>query len=521
MAILATNQLPVLYGSPVAPRRSRLAAFAGQPVLQQIDPTADLRSQQITAGGPAPETSRQAAEARNRVSSFSGYSPYTAPNVNDQYTDRANQYATAAYQSGQFSPLPNTSTAPVQATLDQLRGLVGRFGQVGGGLSYGPDVGQLRGALTSRLQNLEGPDRSQLAKEALSLYEQESEPGYQQRLRQVGQQAAAQGRIGAGMTTSELGDVTTLRERELARRRQETALRTAGETLADRLASAQAVQGGISTLGGLDQAAAQAALQGQGLQLSGLGQGADVLRGLASDQLTLARLPRTEAEEAARLGLEQGRFTSGLAEQAFGMGRGLRGEQREDEAARFGREQAELDARRGIFGDLVGYEGQEFGRAQTRADELRGERGYQTGQAQQGIENAIRQRALEDQLVSSGTGRNIDVLRNLYDLGYGSDPTEAFRYQGGVEQEAANQAFGGAGDLLSTILQQQAQRRAGAGSPSTVNFPTINLPPIGPFGNQPMNWQPRSELAAGRLPFGGFRAATRPPPYGSFRRGGY
>jgi hypothetical protein len=132
----------------------------------------------------------------------------------------------------------------------------------------------------------------------------------------------------------------------------------------------------------------------------------------------------------------------------------LREEDRGERDARFGLENANLNARRGIFGDLSGRESQIFGQNQGLREELRGERGYQTEQAQQGIENAVQQRMLEESLLGSEFGRSMDTADLYGKLGYGyaGDPTQALGEAAGNYQGQADTAFGGIGDLLSQYL---------------------------------------------------------------------
>jgi len=90
-----------------------------------------------------------------------------------------------------------------------------------------------------------GPDLTAAAQEKLRLLEEQSQPGFERALQQVGQKAAALGRLGAGMTTSELGDVTTTRERALSDARRQ---------LASELAFAQGGENraNLSSLSGLE-----------------------------------------------------------------------------------------------------------------------------------------------------------------------------------------------------------------------------------------------------------------------------
>ena len=76
--------------------------------------------------------------------------------------------------------------------------------------------------------------RSELAQQTFDLIREQGDRGFAADLRQVGQGAAKFGRIGAGMTTSELGDVSTRREEFLGRAQRDLAIQTAGSEFADR-----------------------------------------------------------------------------------------------------------------------------------------------------------------------------------------------------------------------------------------------------------------------------------------------
>jgi hypothetical protein len=89
----------------------------------------------------------------------------------------------------------------------------------------------------------EGPDRGKLASDIFSQVEETSRPEYERQLQDVGRKASALGRIGAGMTTSELGDVQSNREKYLGNIKRSLASEAAGASLSDRLARLGAQQG--------------------------------------------------------------------------------------------------------------------------------------------------------------------------------------------------------------------------------------------------------------------------------------
>lgn len=87
------------------------------------------------------------------------------------------------------------------------------------------------------------PDRQALAAQAFQLLRDQGEPAYQQAVRQVGQNAAKFGRIGAGMTTNDLTGLEASRERDLSQAARGLSLDAAGSTLSDTLAKLQGLSG--------------------------------------------------------------------------------------------------------------------------------------------------------------------------------------------------------------------------------------------------------------------------------------
>ena len=124
-----------------------------------------------------------------------------------------------------------------------------------GGVSFGGDVGRARELAAQGLESsFSSPDRVKLASDAYDQLVQRGQPEFDQRIRGVAQKAGALGRVGAGLTTNDLTDVNSQRERELSLARQELGTRAAGETMQDiqdrvRLASDVASSGGNLDLG--------------------------------------------------------------------------------------------------------------------------------------------------------------------------------------------------------------------------------------------------------------------------------
>lgn len=299
--------------------------------------------------------------------------------------------------------------------------------------------------------NLSGPDRSTLASQAFDLLQQQSDPRFQQDLRDVTRLNAAFGRQGSGITTNQLGDVTALRNRDLAQAQQALALDAAGQTLQDRL----------NVLSGAGNAFGQ--LSNADLQRAGLG-------------IQAAGVNNQGALGAANLALQGRGLDANLASQAFGLGSALRGENRLDQDRSFG---ANLSG----LGALSGLESQQFGQGLTGRNELRTERGFQTDQSQQAIQNNLAQATLEDNLQNSALNRNATLAQLLNQLGQQNNPTNPLLIQSNqiATQAAAQQKS--VNDLLQEFFRRQASTGATGGvATQPATGAGVGL---GPITNQP------------------------------------
>jgi hypothetical protein len=392
--------------SPTAPQSTSYAD------VTQINPADDYRSKSITPGAdPRLQTTQgYTDQAAANVAGFTGYTPYQAVNTNDQYTQQAN------------------------SILQQALSAANSLGSMGGGgsLNYGADTTALRAALAGQSGNLlnGAPSREDLASKQFALLQEQSNPGYAEDLRAVNRASAAMGRQGAGMTTSDLGTVAQRRNEALSQAVRGLSAESAGMQVGDRLSALQAASGGFRDLAGADQAQASSRQNAASIGSQNAMNSFNALRGLSNDQ--------------------------------FGRGSDLRNENRTDQNYGFDREMANFRAGRDQLSDLSGFEQQLFGQGLTNRNELRGERDYQSGQAQQGIENADRQRMMEDYLQGSAFDRNAQEQGQLFGQAYGGDQAAigANEYQQAQNQAGANQTFGGVGDLASELAQDQARRRA-------------------------------------------------------------
>lgn len=133
---------------------------------------------------------------------------------------------------GRFG-VPTTSFGPDDNLIGRYipPGAGGREGRIG-------EQGDVaRDRLLGGLDDLyTAPNRGEIARDTFNLLRESTEPAFQQELRGVGQKAAALGRIGSGVTTSELGDVQAGRERYLSEAQRALSSEAASAEMGDRLA---------------------------------------------------------------------------------------------------------------------------------------------------------------------------------------------------------------------------------------------------------------------------------------------
>lgn len=199
------------------------------------------------------------------------------------------------------------------------------------------------------LEGLAGPSRTELAQQALKDFEAQGERTRDQRFRAVGQKAAALGRIGAGMTTSELGDVESNYQRDLMEKRNELARSVSEGDINDRFRRVDATSG--------------------------------LRRGESGIESGLRGEARTERD-----------YTTGLGERntdrAFDRNRTAIDYAGRDAGQDINDRYDRLNAA-GSLEDRV------FGQGQNNRNEFRTERGRQDTLARQSIDDRIRQRELE------------------------------------------------------------------------------------------------------------------------------
>jgi hypothetical protein len=148
--------------------------------------------------------------------------PYTA-----QQNLRGSQIAPGANPA--LNPIAQSNTAPAM----QAYGRAGTA--IGGAQATSGEASGARAMAMGDLAKLGGPDRGQIAGDVFQQMRDASQPQFEDDLRNVGRDAAKFGRLGAGMTTSRLGDVVSNRERDLSLAQRGLASDAASQTLQDRL----------------------------------------------------------------------------------------------------------------------------------------------------------------------------------------------------------------------------------------------------------------------------------------------
>ena len=138
----------------------------------------------------------------------------------------------------------------------------------------------------------------------------------------------------------------------------------------------------------------------------------------------------------------------------YGIGRDLYGDQVSERDKSQAFDQQNFNNLRSKFGDMTGYEQMVRGNGLSDRNEARTERDYQVGQDQRAIDNAVRQRQLEDQYFNSDT-RYADTL---FGNGYSQNPYSAFANSGNQAAGQASDAWGAAGDLFSNWAKSRATR---------------------------------------------------------------
>jgi len=195
----------------------------------------------------------------------------------------------------QGAPAPTPPPAPGPSTTP------------GAGAPTAPYAANAQYQAATALQSAgQAPDRVQLAQQALAQLTADTAPQFAADQRAIGQNAAKFGRIGSGMTTTELVDSGLARQRTLDSEAARLATAAAGQTLDDRLALTREALNQYSTFQGADANQRQLELQKE-LGLGNL----DISRGnldLGRSELGERQRSALVNEDLARVGADRDFF---------------------------------------------------------------------------------------------------------------------------------------------------------------------------------------------------------------------
>lgn len=364
---------------------------------------------------------------------------------------------------------------------------------------FGRDTGDARAITLARLQQQQAPDRQRLALENMDLLEERSRGGFEQAQRQLGQRAAALGRVGSGMTTTGLSDLGLARERELSLARRELAAEAAGQSLSDQLDFTNSANSVFSNFAGADS-------EGQRIQLARAGLIKDIgdsrlgaARAATDAQSANADVGLRRASQLGQLGndtfsrgMDMGRFERDLANDTAGMS-----ERNENRRLDVGRDNIRLQQDQTNFredADRFGYnsgvnernagwnaardrgnflqdrantlgnrETQVRGQDVSDRNELRGERTFQNNQALDARDNRINMNQFAQWLQS----QNIGNATGLFGAGQRGDVGGALGNQAAGFGQQAQSGYQAAGDLMRMLPFLSG--RGGAGSAPVID----------------------------------------------------
>ena len=492
-------------GPPPAPQQTPWQIPGA--TLQNFGPGNDLRGTSIMPT-MSPQTQQASGQANTAFTQAAGYQlptwnsvgPYTSRNTMGGIAPMSTAPVSGANFGAASNALAGGNTAAEGFTnqaASMLQGVGGvsfNGGAASGtasnalsaipqGALYRDDTGQVRSLMLDRVSNMTTPDRQRLAEESLALLEDRSRGGFEQAQRQLGQRAAALGRIGSGMTTTGLSDLGLARERELSLARRELANETAGLRLSDELDQLGATQSVFGSFAGADQAEeaarierVKAMLEGGSLQL-GVAQGesraqeanANVGLQRASQMAGLGNDTWRRATETAGLETDWENARTGLAERNEGrrLEVGRDNTRLAQDQARFTEENdrygfasrvSERDAgwRAGLDGGdfltrranaLGAREGQTRGFDAADREELRGERTFQNNQARTAQQDRIAMQQFAQWLQT----QNLGTAQGLFGTGQTGNPGNALQSMAGQQFQQGQDGYAAAAQLMQWL----------------------------------------------------------------------
>ena len=447
-------------------------------INSQFNPTPGLRT--LNAQG-ATDQAKQNYSGYN-FQGFNAQGPLNDSKSRDAITGANDK--TQSMSSMGYRPVAGTDLSGARNYLAQAGANLGpssaASGLVGpgatGSVGYNGDTGAVRGQTQAQLNKVLNttPDRQTLAANNLNRMIADTEPQFQTDLRNVGKKAAALGRVGAGMTTSDLGDVSQRRNEQIVRRGAELADSAAGLSLQDEQDKLNAARGVTTDFGGLDTAAGSLNLGYQNSANAERGSAFDRARALGNDtfgrtmdlsnaEMKFGQIGRSDAldeRDAERTSYldrnnvlgEQAQGLRNMGSDLYGMDSDAwnRGVSERDKGLNY--DQRMFDNRRNIFGDMATDEQRLTGNDRADRTEMRGERDYQYGLSRDATNDAVQQRMLEEQLLDSRFRRG----QGLFGAGYSQSPVGTYGQQADSFGADAAASYGAMGDLFgSSVLNKR------------------------------------------------------------------
>lgn len=450
----------------MTPRPMMGAANTGQPAMpamQGFTATNNLIGQQIN---PVNSAQTNAAQGRTETAAQQyanqAFTPFSMASQRSGLAGANTQMQGLGLDFGAANTQYGNAMAAQQGARQQsgqmLQGLAG-LSNFGGGTASA-NTGRFNQELDGALAGLQGPDRAKLAADAMALMEERSRGEFDRSLREVNSKAAAMGRRGAGMTTNDLGDVTTQREKLLDRSRRDLALDAAQRTLDDRMAISNQQRGIAGDRFQGETFNANLADRGLDRNTQAAQFGANFQRGIAGDLYGMGRDTASMAMDVGDRFGQQARDRTGLGERQASFARNsamddaeLAGVERRDEFNRadFGRQR---------FNDFSGFQRDREQQDRSNRNELRDERQYQYGLSRDAIGDEYDRMNWEENLRDRRFSRGLGTAN----FGFGAQsPAGAYANAGANAQQQSADGYNAAAMLMGTMAQQRG-RRGGAGS---------------------------------------------------------
>lgn len=366
-----------------------------------------------TTGAPVPGMTSTGFPTAPTPAAVPGTFSATDNLINKQFTNAPT--ASPGYQA-----VGGPDYSGVNSILQQLTKNIGAPSAGGPGtqgFDYSADTQKVRGLTMQSLEGaLQGTDRGKIAGDTYDLLEERSRPEFDQRVRSLGQNTAALGRVGSGIYGSNLTDLNSERERELGLNKRELANTAAGASLSDRLSLLDASRGVGSDF------SAQ-----------------DLNRGNVNASMAGAAGRGNEFNQ----NLQLADLMASLADRSYGANVNER-----DTQYGTGRDQ---------YGDAVNERGYQKGLETEARDDRYRARGFEEDLTNSAFDRDVRTRSLEDELYGNDFNRGLD----LYNTGRAGDPTGQLNRQSSrYDQQSAD-----AGDSFAELMASYGARRQGQQPP--------------------------------------------------------